>query len=65
MDEKRKFVVIRDFKDLEDKNKIYFEGDRYPFPANKKIDNKRLEELLSKKNKQGRPVIKEVTEEEE
>jgi hypothetical protein len=65
MSEKRKFVVIQDFKDLEDKNKVYFEGDRYPSPANKKIENERLEELLGKKNKQGRPVIKEVTEEEE
>lgn len=65
MSNKRKFEVIEDFKDLEDQNKIYFKGDRYPFPANKKVDDERLEELLTDKNKQGRPVIKEVTEEKE
>jgi hypothetical protein len=65
MSEKRKFEVIQDFKDLEDKNKVYSKGDRYPYPANRKIDDERLEELLSSKNKQGRPVIKEVTEGEE
>jgi hypothetical protein len=63
MSEKRKFEVIQDFKDLEDKNKVYFKGDRYPYPANRKIEDERLEELMSSKNKQGRPVIKEVTDE--
>lgn len=56
----RKFEVIEDFKDLQDKDKIYRKGDRYPKPANKNIDDKRLEELLTNKNKQGRPVIKEL-----
>ncbi|WP_454844449.1 hypothetical protein [Priestia megaterium] len=56
----RKFEVIEDFKDLQDKDKIYRKGDRYPKPANKNIDDERLEELLTNKNKQGRPVIKEL-----
>ncbi|AJI23884.1 hypothetical protein H8R29_11365 [Priestia megaterium] len=56
----RKFEVIEDFKDLQDKNKIYRKGDWYPKPANKNINDERLEELLTNKNKQGRPVIKEL-----
>lgn len=58
----KKYIVVRDFKDLQDKNKVYAKGDTYPNPANKKVDSKRVEELLSSKNKQGRPVIKEVEE---
>ena len=37
-----KYIVVQDFKDLEDKNKVYSKGDVYPNPANKKI-----EELIS------------------
>ena len=55
-----KYIVVQDFKDLEDKNKVYSKGDVYPNPANKKIDPKRIDQLLSSKNKQGRPVIKET-----
>lgn len=55
-----KYIVVQDFKDLEDKNKVYSKGDVYPNPANKKIDQKRIDQLLSSKNKQGRPVIKET-----
>ena len=55
-----KYIVVQDFKDLEDKNKVYAKGDTYPNPANKKVDKKRIDQLLSSKNKQGRPVIKEV-----
>lgn len=57
---KKKYIVVEDFKDLQDGNKIYVKGDIYPSPANKNIDNKRLEALLSSNNRQGRPVIKEV-----
>ena len=60
MTSNRKFEVIEDFKDLQDKDKIYCKGERYPKPANKNIDDERLEELLTNKNKQGRPVIKEL-----
>ncbi len=59
----KKYVVVQDFKDLRDKNKIYNKGDRYPKPANKTISDERLEELLTDKNKQGRPVIEELKEE--
>lgn len=59
----KRFLAIQDFKDLDDKNKIYYKGDRYPKPANKVISDERLEELLTDKNKQGRPVIEEVKEE--
>ncbi|MFJ7756323.1 hypothetical protein ACQKGI_19970 [Peribacillus muralis] len=57
---KRRFDVIEDFKDLQDKNKLYFKGDRFPRPANKKVETERLEELLSSKNKLKKPVIKEI-----
>lgn len=52
-----KYIVIRDFKDLEDKNKIYRKGDRYPKPSNKKISDERLTQLSSNDNKQKKPVI--------
>ncbi|WP_394512608.1 hypothetical protein [Priestia aryabhattai] len=55
-----KYVVIKDFKDLKDSDKIYTEGDIYPRPESKKPTKKRLNELLGNVNKQGRPVIKEV-----
>ena len=59
---KTKYIVVQDFKDLEDGNKVYTKGDVYPSPANKKVDKKRIDQLLSSKNKQGRPVIKEAEE---
>lgn len=64
-----KYIVIRDFTDLQDKDKngaykVYFEGDAYPNPGNKKVTKKRLNELLGTGNKQGKPVIKEIKEEE-
>lgn len=49
-----------DFKDLQDKNKIYRKGDTYPRPANKKVGKDRLNELLSGNNNFGKPIIKEV-----
>lgn len=56
----KKYEVIQDFKDLQDGNKVYFIGDRYPKPANKIVDEERLEQLLSKDNRQNRAVIKEI-----
>lgn len=58
----KKYIVVEDFKDLQDKNKVYAKGDTYPSPANKKISKERIQALSSKDNKQGRPVIKEVEE---
>lgn len=55
-----KYEAIQDFVDLEDGGKVYFAGDRYPSPANKKIPEERLESLLSKNNKRKSAVIKEI-----
>lgn len=55
-----KYQVLVDFKDLQDGNKIYRKGDVYPRPANKKVGNDRLNELLSSDNNFGKPIIKEV-----
>ncbi|UII58120.1 hypothetical protein LS684_21090 (plasmid) [Cytobacillus spongiae] len=60
MAKKKKYQVIQDFKDLQDNGKIYRKEDSFPKPANKKVDEDRLEELLSSENNQKRPVIKEV-----
>lgn len=57
---KRKFVVVQDFKDLQDNGKVYLKGDAFPKPANKNISEERLQELLSANNNQKRSVIKEV-----
>lgn len=54
------YVVVHDFKDLQDKNKIYRAGDVYPSPANKKISDKRLNELKSKSNRNGVQYIREA-----
>ena len=51
-------MVLHDFKDLEDGDKVYTKDGFYPNPANKKVDGNRLKVLLSKKNKQKRAVIK-------
>ncbi len=57
-----KYEVIHDFTDLQDDDKVYFKGDLFPDPVNKRIKKERINELLSKKNKQGRAVIKEIKE---
>lgn len=54
------YVVIHDFKDLEDKNKVYCAGETFPKPANKKISKERIDELSSKNNKIGKVLIKET-----
>lgn len=60
----KKYEAIAAFKDGQDDNKQYHKGDRYPYPANKKVSAERLKELSSEKNKAGYPVIKEVEEKE-
>ncbi|WEZ09581.1 hypothetical protein P5663_06990 [Priestia flexa] len=57
---KVKYEALLKFKDLEDEGKVYDKGERYPQPTNKKVSEKRLNELLSSDNKLGKPVIKEV-----
>ncbi|MCM3169020.1 hypothetical protein M3617_19800 [Peribacillus frigoritolerans] len=49
MNEKKTYQAIQDFKDLQDKRKVYRKGDTFPKPANKKVEDERLEELLSSK----------------
>lgn len=57
---KDKYIVVKYFTDLQDKNKAYNEGDNFPKPANKKISEERLAELSGSDNKQGTPLIKKV-----
>ncbi|WP_081988194.1 hypothetical protein [Halobacillus sp. BBL2006] len=59
MAKKAKYEVIESFRDLEE-DKEYFEGDRFPKPANKKVSEERLNELSSSNNKAGRPLIKKI-----
>lgn len=44
-----KYVVIKDFTDLQDKNHIYRVGDKYPRKG--RVKNERVEELSSSANK--------------
>lgn len=55
----KKYVVLHDFKDLEDKGYVYIKGDPYPRKGNKKVTQERVNELLSTENKMGKPLIKE------
>lgn len=57
---KKKFTVLHAFTDLQDKDKVYNVGDSFPKPANKKVSDKRIEELSTDKNKQGKVLIQEV-----
>lgn len=64
MAKKQTYTVLADFTDLQDKekngkNKVYRKDDTYPRPANKKISEERLAQLLSNDNNQKQPVIKE------
>ena len=54
------YVVTHDFKDLQDKDKIYRKDDKFPKPANKKISQERIAELSTKNNKIGKVLIKET-----
>lgn len=55
----RKFVVIKDFKDLKDNGYIYRAGDFYPREG-VELDEDRAEELASDKNRRKEPLIVEV-----
>lgn len=57
---KEKYIVIRNFTDLEDKNKKYEVNDPFPKPANKKVSEDRLRELSSADNRQGKVLIQKV-----
>ncbi|EGQ3068541.1 hypothetical protein KEI82_002440 [Staphylococcus pseudintermedius] len=54
---KEKYIVLKKFLDLQDNNKVYEVGERFPKPANKKVSEERLNELLGSDNRQGTPLI--------
>lgn len=58
-EEPKSYVAIHDFKDLEDNGTVYLKGDIYPRRANTKVDDKRIQELMSTENKIGKQLIKE------
>lgn len=65
-----KYEVIHPFRDLEDKKKSFPDGREYTvgdeFPATKRdVAEERLEELKESKNKIGRPLIRDVEEEQD
>lgn len=55
----RKFVVIKDFKDLKDNGYIYRAGDFYPREG-VELDEERAKELATAKNRRKEPLIVEV-----
>ena len=58
-----KYIVISPFRDLQDKNFVYDEiGSEFPAKGRKKPSKKRIEELSTDKNLQGKPLIKKVEE---
>jgi len=44
-----KYEVVYDFIDKDDNRKHYVKGKPYPRPANKKVNDERIQELLDKK----------------
>ncbi len=61
---KEKYVVINNFKDLEDNNHLYLKGDIYPREGLEPT-NKRIKELSTEKNKTGKKLIQKVEDTEE
>ena len=55
-----KYVVIKDFRDLQDDLHLYRAGDKYPRKG--RVKKERIEELMSDKNLAGEPLIVEVEE---
>ena len=55
------YKVISYFTDLQDFNHPYKVGDKFP-RLGLRVSDKRLEELASNKNRQGKPLIKKVEE---
>jgi len=58
-EDEKKYVVIYDFKDLKDNDRIYIKNDPYPAEGAKKPTAARIKELSSTKNKMNRVLIKE------
>ena len=61
-----KYVVVRDFKDLKDNDRIYISGDTFPHTDAKQPTARRFKELAGTDNKHKAAIIKQVplTEEE-
>ena len=56
-----KYVVIKDFTDLQDKeNHVYRKGD--PFPRTGRAKKERIEELIGTDNRRNEQLIEEVQE---
>ena len=55
------YKVIKHFRDLQDKNHLYNEGDIFPREG-LKVTEERLAELAGSQNKQGTPLIEAVEE---
>lgn len=55
-----KYVVIKDFRDLQDNRHLYRAGDKYPRKG--RVKKERIEELMSDKNLAGEPLIAQVEE---
>lgn len=55
----KQYIVIHDFKDLQDRNIVYIKDDFYPKRADSVISDERIQELMSDQNKIGVPLIKE------
>ena len=56
------YKVIQRFSDLKDGKHIYEENDIFPRKG-ANVSPERIQELLSSKNKMGKPVIREIEEE--
>lgn len=56
------YVVIRDFKDLKDNDRVYRVGDVFPHPdsAVETFKEGRMAELLTDQNKVGEPLLAEA-----
>ena len=50
------YIVVKYFTDLHDNNHVYKVGDTFPHDG-REVEDARLEELLTDKNKRGVPLI--------
>lgn len=55
----KQYVVLHDFKDLQDRDIVYIKDEIYPKRADSDISEERIQELMSDQNKIGKPLIKE------
>jgi hypothetical protein len=56
-----KYIVMKDFADLQDNGYVYRSGDK--FPRRGRVKKERIEELSTTSNKIGEILIREVGEE--